>query len=219
MDATSPTRPAVPRIYDQDDQGVVYCIAPGPSLTYGDCRHIYELPPAVATIITINDAYRPFPHAQVRFAGDGQWWMKRTDAHDPTKYGGRCYCLEYGGPERVQRLDYRSDIVLSENPGVLATGGHSGYAAVNMAFLMGATTIVLVGYDMQPMQGAGPTAGHHHFGGDEPGQKHLRYHLWIPRYKPLFDSLQIRGVALINATRQTAIPEQDVPRAHLDEIL
>ncbi len=218
MDATSPTRPAVPRIYDQDDAGVVYCIAPGPSLTYHDLRHIYELPPAVATVITINDAYRPFPHAQIRFAGDGYWWQARTDAYAPDKYGGRCYCLEYGAPERVQRLDYRSDVVLSENPAVLATGGHSGYAGINMAYLMGAKTIVLVGYDMQPAQ-SGPCAGQHHFGGDEPNQRHLRYHLWIPRYKPLFDSLQIRGVALINATRQTAIPAEDVPRAELESIL
>lgn len=201
-------------MFAADDAGVVVCICPGPSLTYTDLRHVYDLPPHVKTI-TVNDAYRPFPHAQFRFAADGIWWAKRTDAYDPAKYGGACYTLEYGGPPSVHKLDYSAAIPLSDDPRMLATGGHSGYAAINFAYLLGAKTIVLLGYDMQPH----PVSGLHHFGGDEPGQRHPRYHLWINRYGPLCQLLARAGVSLINCSRHTAIPAADVPRQLLDDIL
>lgn len=210
-------RPRVPRLYTEKDNGLAFCIAPGPSILRTDLRHIYELPTG-HTVITINDAYRWYPYAPFRFAGDGYWWAQRTDAYAPTRYGGECYCLEYGAPGCVKRLDHRSDIVLSEHNSVLATGGHSGYAAINFAYLTGAKTIVLYGYDMQPSQ-SGPTAGDHHYGGDEPGQRHLRYHLWLPRYRPLREALDARGVRLVNCTPHTAISEMDVPRAPLDSVL
>jgi hypothetical protein len=220
MTSLSTPRPAVAPVFGPDDAGVVVCIAPGPSLTYEDLRHVYQLPPGTVAVITINDAYRYFPHAQYRFAADGYWWTSRIDACDPAKYGGTCYTLEYGGPSHVTKLDYYQGAeVLSNDPHILATGGHSGYAGINLAYLLRPKTIVCLGYDMQPHPGPGPLEGQHHFGGDEPGQRHPRYHLWIPRYARLRRALNERGVEIWNCSRHTAIPEADVPRRHLDDIL
>lgn len=213
------TRPEVPRHFTAEDEGIVLCIAPGPSLTYSDLRTAAQLQRDVSqlAVITINDAYRHFPTSQYRFASDGYWWTSRFDASDPAKYSGRCYCLEYGAPDRVTKLDYFGGDrnILSDDRATLVTGGHSGYAAINFAYLLGAATIVLLGYDMQPH----PVTGVHHFQGDEAGQRHLRYHLWIPRYEPLARALKQRHVTLLNATRHTAIPSTVVPRCSLADVV
>lgn len=39
---------------------------------------------------------------------------------------------------------------LSDDPDVIATGQNSGYGAINLCYLMGAKTIHLMGYDMDP---------------------------------------------------------------------
>jgi hypothetical protein len=207
-------RPAVPRRFTWAENATVVCVAPGPSLTYGDLRLLSHAAPPVV-VITINDAYRPYPQADYRFAADGYWWAQRTDAYAQDRYGGGCYTLEHGAPPSVHRLDYASGEILSDDPHILATGGHSGYSAVNFAYLLGARRIGLLGYDMQ----AHPTTGQHHFGGDEPGQRHLRYHLWLPRYAPLRTALAGKNVDLLNCTRASAIPESDVPRCSLEDFL
>ena len=62
-------------------------------------------------------------------------------------------------------------------------------------------------------------AGQHHAGGDAPGQKHPRYARWISRYKALHDALADGGVRLVNCSRVSAIPAEDVPRLALEALL
>lgn len=99
---------------------------------------------------------------------------------------------------------------LETRPIGLRTGGHSGYAAINLAYLLGARVIILLGYDMQPS-----VDGRHHAAGiDRP--RHPRYLQWLPLYAELRWQLAMHGVHLLNASRATAIPTEDVPRVALD---
>jgi len=80
-------------------------------------------------------------------------------------------------------------------------GGNSGYQAINIAYLFGATKIVLLGYDMQK------TDGKSHWHGDHPKGLHKNPMMasWIKNFGQLARDLNDEGVETINATRNTAL--------------
>jgi hypothetical protein len=65
----------------------------------------------------------------------------------------------------LQLLQVSGQPGLDLRPGWVRTGGHSGYTAINLAVHLGATRIVLLGYDMM----ASPQGAHHFFGAHPDG--------------------------------------------------
>ena len=80
-------------------------------------------------------------------------------------------------------------------------GNNSGYQAINLAYLLGATTILLLGYDMQK------TGGKSHFFGDhpEPLNAGSDYSDWARLFVGLAADLRTEGIAVTNYTRETAL--------------
>lgn len=94
------------------------------------------------------------------------------------------------------------DAGLSLNANRIHAGGNSGYQAIGLAFIWGAARIVLLGFDMQKTGGK-----NHHFGDHAGGLPNLGdLPTWIRRLHVLAIDLRRRGVELINASRETAIP-------------
>ena len=95
---------------------------------------------------------------------------------------------------------------------VIHTGGNSGFQAINLAYLMGAKEIILLGYDMKV------TNGLRHFHGQH--KRGLRnndaYCMWINHMKILASDLKEKGVKVINCTRSTAL--QCFEQRELEEI-
>ena len=190
----------------------VICLAPGPSLIPADIDAC-----AGHTIIAINTAWRLCPDAY-RYSSDWRFWRHEPEAVT-TADAGLCIGLAplYNEPAatRVRQLEPAPSAILSRQPTHLATGGHSGYAAINLAFHLGAARIILLGYDMMPA-----LSGDQHAAGCEPlTDRHPRYAQWLNRYGPLVTALAAQGVELMNATRQTAIPAADVPRVSMEAVL
>ena len=90
-------------------------------------------------------------------------------------------------------------------------GNNSGYQAINLAYLLGAQRIVLLGYDMH-------ATDKRHFFGDHPN--HLAvgsdYADWLQRFPQLAADLKSEGVEVINCTRSTAL--KGFPQSTMDEI-
>jgi hypothetical protein len=83
-------------------------------------------------------------------------------------------------------------------------GGHSGFQAVNLAYLWGARRIVLLGFDLQ----CGPGGRSHWFGDHPPDQgfhNPKRFDHWVRAMAPLARDLADQGVTVINASRATAL--------------
>jgi len=81
-------------------------------------------------------------------------------------------------------------------------GSNSGYQAINLAFILGAGEIILLGYDMQK------TGGKQHFFGDHPNgpmKVDSDYNGWLGNFEKLASDLAGKGVEVINCTRQTAL--------------
>jgi len=77
-------------------------------------------------------------------------------------------------------------------------GSNSGYQAINLAFLMGAKLIYLLGYDM------GRTGGKSHWFGSHPaGLCEGNYEQLVPRFTKLATDLAREGVEVVNLSRAT----------------
>lgn len=196
--------PTVPRLFPG---ATIICAASGPSLTKFDLATCWQFP-----IVAINDTYRLVPEAAVIFAAEATWWKRTPAARQRPSYK---YCLSPAwkdGTDGITTLVRTGQRGLELDPTGLRSGGHSGYAAINLAYHLGAKTIVLLGYDMQP----GPDGVQHWFGA-HPDGSHPRYAQWLGLYNRLSWELWQHGVRLWNASRETAIP--DVTRCTLKAAL
>lgn len=173
-----------------------FCLASGPSM----CREDAEAVRGRGKVIAIGNTGELAPFADVLYSGDASWW--RHYGHRYASFAGRRVALAMGGlPEGVEGLPYRNEPGLGL--GVIHTGHNSGYQAINLAFLEGATTIVLLGYDMQH------TDGKRHWHDDHPAPLGNfcsgMPELCRQRFPPLASDLAARGVRVLNASRQTAL--------------
>lgn len=78
---------------------------------------------------------------------------------------------------------------------------NSGAQAINLAYLLGASRIILLGYDM------GATGNTHWFGRHPKGLSTGRYGNYIPEFTRLAADLSNEGVEVINCTRKTALTQ------------
>lgn len=198
----------VPRLWVGD---TVVLLASGPSLTQEDCDAVR----GKARVIAINRTIELAPWADALYCADAKmWkWLRGAPTFDGLKYGaearvGQVNVVDYG----VTVLKVNNKIVLSQDSTTLAHGRNSGYQAVNLAVLLGARRIVLLGYDFQ----SGPH-GEKHWHADHPQDSRPDFQRWIEMFERLAPAVAAAGVDLVNATRQTSL--RGVRRASLAESL
>jgi len=188
------------------------CVASGPTLTLGELLQIRGVFPVVA----VNDAIRWIPWAEVLYSSDRPWWRFYGGVPD---FRGQKVGVGWKigdaspipGADDVHVLTHTGTTGLETNPTGLRTGGHSGYAAINLAVHLGARQIVLLGYS------GGKVGGQSHFFGRHPSglteSSEANYALFRRAYDTLAPELTAAGVHVVNATRQTLIDA--FPRADL----
>lgn len=196
----------VPKIWSP--QVPVVCIGGGPSLTAEDVMSLAALP---VHIIAVNDAYKLTPFAAVLFAADFWWWKKENGA--PSFHGMRFSLEERASKYGCRILRPGPEDGLSDDPMVLNTGENSGYSAINLAVLLGAKTIFLLGYDMK----SGADGRTHWFGNHDNGYGEPPYARHLSHFPSLVAPLAQRGVSVINCTRDTAL--LTFPRVPLEDVI
>lgn len=112
--------------------------------------------------IAVNDGYILDPTAEHLYAADPRWWEWHGPAIEKTFHGRRWCCAEPVAKRwGAELLKIERKPGLSRTAGTVYTGGevgNSGAQAINLAYLLGARRIVLVGMDMRGR----------HFFGDHP---------------------------------------------------
>ena len=194
---------SVPRIWD----GMIcICIATGPSLNEFHVEYIKKARNLGINVrvIVVNNAFQLAPWADILYACDEKWWATYPDS---LMFKGAKISVTADRPG-VMRLDQYRDSPLSEEPTALATGGNSGYQAINLAYLLGVKKIILLGYDAGPAKD-----GKRHYFGEHPEglvvtQNHT-YSAWINNFSKLAALLKQRGVTVINCSPNTAITAFD----------
>jgi hypothetical protein len=198
------TRALLPRLADATN-GVVVCIATGPSLTAEDVAFVK----GKATVICVNDAWRLAPWADVVYSSD-RYWMSRYRCANGC--AGAKATIEFSPGRAAKELRaYAPDIrfyrntghhgVETQPDGLRTCGQNSGGAAVNLAVHLGATRIVLLGYDM------GYRDGQRHFFGDHPpGLSNTHnFPTWRRAFQRMAPELAALGVDVVNATRASSL--------------
>lgn len=189
----------------------VICVGSGPSLTDEQVRIAEE---SNHPIIAVNDNFKKVVHPDIIFACDIMWWYKNyldiVDTIDPeytelwtiTSIGShfkKKKPLQYSIPINEVGYYQQAGLGLSK----VHHGGNSGYIAVNLAYLMGASKIILIGYDHKH------TYGKAHWFGDHDMTK-LRKNAedvdrWVRNFESLSHGLNREGIDLVNCSIETAI--------------
>jgi hypothetical protein len=191
----------VPRLWPNS---TVVLLGGGPSLTREDvdaCR-------GRCPVIAINSSYKIAPFADVLYACDARWWGWEKGA--PT-FAGLKYSIDPAAAKwpGVQVLANAGYLGLELDPTGLRTGKNSGYQSINLAVHLGATRMVLLGFDMGPSPD-----GREYWHEPHPENRLSPYPQMVEAFASLVEPLAELGVSVVNCSRRTALTT--FPRAALE---
>jgi hypothetical protein len=144
------------------------------------------------------------PWADVVYGCDGPWWQKSNGlpefkgtklAHDTG------VCIAYRDVHKIEVRDH--DLMLFDEPGVIGSGGNSGFQAINLAAQFGANRIMLIGFDMHGARGV------HWYGSNcwrnagNPLDHH--YVHWRSALSKQSKVLRCMGIDVVNASQESAL--------------
>jgi len=156
---------------------IVVVIGSGPSLTADDCELIKK---SGHFTIVVNSSWQAAPWANILFAADECWW----DYNHP--------------PKEMQRWTTSKEAARKHNinrfSGTL--GANSGMQAISLALLLGASKIILVGFDGSLKNGTHWHGDHLHT--SNPTPKSIR------QWQVQFSQLPTR-IPIINCSRFTEL--------------
>lgn len=163
-------------------------LATGPSMSQAIADYVRERCRAVA----VCNAHVLAPWAEALVCNDSVWWKVHAEAVKDFK--GRKFCGQaWPGTEFLDRAPY------------FPPGSNSGYQGIRVAGLLGATRILLLGFDMQ---GA-------HFFGKHPNP--LR-NSTPSKFRAMASQFRLwRGAPVLNCTPGSAL--KCFPMADLREVL
>lgn len=192
-------------------------LASGPSLSAEDVEYVR----GKAKVIAINASYALAPWADVLYVADAnpfKWYWE----HGPKGYE-RIAMRDFRGLKfsltsksarwaGVQVLKHGREEGLSLDPTRLCLGMNSGYQAINLAVLLGAARILLLGYDMGVAKD-----GREYWHEQHPHKKRSPYKSFQRLFPSIVAPLKKAGVEAINCSRETALT--CFPRMSLGEAL
>lgn len=191
------------RLVSADRRWSGRCIvaASGPSLT-----------PEVAEfcrgerVISVNDAYRLLPWAEIKYACDAAWW----EVHRKNILQGECWTSHSLAPKNDKRGiadGFGLNVIVGEDrpgfsldPTRIHYASNSGFQAVNLAILFGADPIVLVGFDMRAVDGKSHFFGEH----KAPLRANAQFGTWCAKFAKAAEMLGPTP-RIINATPRSAL--------------
>jgi len=138
------------------------------------------------------------------YACDDHWW-DRYVAEIKRDFAGELWTQSVRSGKRYGINVWEGQSMPGLGRKKIHFGNNSGYQAINLAYLLGAKSIILLGFDMKRQ------AGKTHFFGDHPYHKNHQgpnddvMRRWCANFVQLAADLKQEGVTVYNATRETAL--------------
>ena len=179
----------IPKLF-QDE--TIYIIGGGPSLKNFNFQQLQG-----RRTIAINKAVIYHDSADVLYWTDGRfytWFKNEVDS-----YKGLKFSLKPGSQytHDIQILRKGKPYGLEEDPQTLAHGFNSGYAAINLAYHLGAKRIILLGFDMT--NDGDETHFHDGYPTRAAGNK-IYTDKFLPGFKQLNSEIKSKGIHILNAS-------------------
>ncbi len=188
---------------------VIVIIGSGPSLTKHQCDYVQQQRQAGnCKIIALNRSFE-MTEPDIIYAADRRWWLryynntpdciKLTQSRSTAKELGIDYIKHEHGHKG-----------LSKNP-ELIYGKNSGQQAINVAYHLNATKIILIGFDVQPTGGRVHWHDDYTDGVDDFGNKEKAvngpgdWNDWLKGFSAIAEDLEEAGIEVINCTVETAL--------------
>ena len=144
-------------------------------------------------VIAVSDAFRLAPWAEALVSQDMSWWRVNSDA------------LQFEGRKFSVRPDLPGIELLE--PGSIQSGTNSGLAAVELARRLGATQIVLLGFDLH---------GTHFFGRHPETLKHTDAQQFARMNRQFLDWAKVHPVPVVNCSPGSKLDA--FPRGTLEDL-
>lgn len=146
------------------------------------------------------------PWADAVYGCDGPWWHHwlKTGAKD---FGGlklahdTGVCASFRDVHKIEVRDH--DKLLFAEPGVIGSGGNSGFQALNIAAQFGARRILLVGFDMHGANGVHWYGRNTWRNANNPGDSN--YVRWRAAFATQAPVLAAMGIEVVNASAESAL--------------
>jgi hypothetical protein len=166
-------------------------------------------------ILAVKDTYKLVPTADVIYGCDEHWWPYHIEQiRKTTRAELWTQCAVAQKRFALNRMAGESLPGLGRK--MLHFGGNSGYQAINLAFLFGATRIILSGFDMKKEGAQVHFFGSHPYHKKNQGPNENLMARWINNFWGLAEDLNQEGVEVLNATRSTAL--QCFSKVNLEDI-
>lgn len=127
------------------------CVGNGGSLSKDDAALLDR---DDVTVIAINDAYKFTPWAAYLYAADFRWWAANYDEVILSKFTGKLLTIDpsaaatFSGLKLLDCEDLHAPMKgISDNKQVLRHGYSGGFQALQLARMLGAKRVLLLGYD------------------------------------------------------------------------
>lgn len=156
------------------------------------------------------------PWADVVYGCDGPWWKARKGlpnynglklAHDTS------VCAAYPDVHKIEVLN--DDKLHFNEPGVVGSGGNSGFQALNLAAQFGAKRIMLIGFDMHVGSGLHWYGRNGWKNANNPTSPNLMH--WRDVFENQAHVFQRQGIEVVNVSPDSALV--CFPRATIAETL
>jgi hypothetical protein len=160
-----------------------------------------------ARVIAVNLTFRLFPNADVLYAADSGFWQWYADARAFTgvkvapDVRAQLYCKAIRVVDIPRDVSGRRNDRMIFEPGerIGCGGGNSGFQALNIAVLLGAKRIALVGFDYQ----------WRHWHADHPPALRNPSDAQLAKWRGFMDGeadeLRARGVDVVNLSSKSAL--------------
>jgi hypothetical protein len=203
----------------------------GPSLTQDQVAQVQHS----CRVVAVNDAYLLAPWADVCYFADSIWWEWQIEGHAKPlldlsgaevrerfkNFEGQLCSIQYAGSnirdERVHmmREQMKDPNTLSDDPTRLVTGRNSGFQAMNLAILAGASRILLLGFDNH----IDHVTGRSHWFGEHPRPRtHPLFYDFMRRsFSAAEHAIKEAGVEVINCTPGSTL--DSFPKREIEEAL
>jgi hypothetical protein len=215
---------ALPKISDRIPRrwsgGCAVLLGGGPSLDDYQCQAVEKYHQrSECYVLGVNDAYR-LGHVTLDalYAADTKWWKHHITAvrevHDFPLF---TQCATAAAEHDLWHIPGNrkpsagaTEEGLCTEPSAINFGDNSGYQAINLAYHLGVTNIILLGYDFT-------SPGVHWFGEHPKGMNvKSNFQAWVPKMRPLADDLQSLGVRVMNSSPGSALdcfPQEPIDTA------
>lgn len=176
----------------------VYILGGGPSLNSIDIDRLRG-----ERVIAVNNAFKLAPFADICYFKDFHWFQQEGNGDNLQEFGGLTVtsCSKFRLSSWVRFLQMGDRNVVELRPERICHGSNAGFESVNLAIKLEPDRVVLLGFDMQEINGR---SNYH----DEHNRKvppHIYEHQFIPSFKAIKNHIENRNIEIINATPGSAL--------------